>query len=222
MSSIITIIAIAVGLLSIPLMVYVFMCAAVVMAINHMKNAASTVHPKQTIDNPPFMEWYRRTDVWATNHGFQRSYLFDVENMKPPPINCALWTNAKTKEVIALYYHNEPGHHYDVVTMYSNQQVLTTGSSKDGAMLPTPPNKHTQIFPNHGLEELYRQHQKARQVMERQRRLVPLVPPQNIMQVVVDDMQRQIDYVRSIPLWQLRGPFWYFIRKQTHSNKPIT
>jgi hypothetical protein len=42
-----------------------------------------------------------------------------------------------------------------------------------------------------------------------------------IEEAIVESTQQQMEYVRSLPLWPLRGTYWFFVRRNILANKSI-
>ena len=50
-------------------------------------------------------------------------------------------------------------------------------------------------------------------------RLSQLVKP--FEEIFIESIDKQVEFVRSIPLWPLRGAYWFFIRRRLWHNKSV-
>ena len=75
-----------------------------------------------------------------------------------------------------------------------------------------------QAFPGQDLEQLWERHEESRSEFVR----VfgdPNVPQDGFEGLVLGALKRQAAYVQSIPFWQLRGPWWFFVERDRKKDR---
>jgi len=110
---------------------------------------------------------------------------------------------------------------YDLVTEFAGGVSLTTGSTRSGGMYPRPPGDYGQNFTGLSLDELWGRH------IEAENFLIDTGGADLVwMEVVFEEslvgaLRKQMEYVRTIPLWPLRATGWFFLRRRKFHNLSI-
>jgi len=155
---------------------------------------------------------------WASANGFEPLGVFRAENMAGSPLIVA-WARSGERTYLCAYLVANNAPLVDFVTIL-DQGVLTTGKSKDGQLLPSSPDCFTQTF-TATTAVLWRHHQTGLKVLATKRRVLPLSGEGFLEEDFIEAMSRQADYVRSLVLWPLRIPYWFFVRRHMRHGKPV-
>jgi len=91
----------------------------------------------------------------------------------------------------------------------------------DSNLFPKPPGSYVQTFSNLSLDDRWYKHIEMENYLldEGQAQLVEVDKP--FEKCIVDATRRQMKFIRSLPLWPLRGTYWYFVRRRFWHNKLI-
>jgi len=177
---------------------------------------------------------FLQADAWAKRHGFHYVGIFRFQ------ILCiAAWENPERCTFLGQYLSFN-GPFYEIDTNFDDNLAVCTGNVRDGALFPMPPSNYTQQFPKKSLEELWELHLEAQRYLEEtgNARLTPYSPKYpwgnvafgnegspsmpTAMEIVQNSgVRTQAKYVRSLFLWPLRWPYWYFYRRFFWVNKTI-
>ncbi len=182
------------------------------------------IEPQEDIDystDPMLKKHFNQTNTWAKYHGFQYTKHINVSSKANGKIiNCTFWTNETNTLALGMYYVDETVH-FDFASKFENERSLTTSSSKDGAILPTPPGNFAQFFPELTLNETWQYHTEAEKFIEKKFKCSPISFQENIIEEVKEATKKQQRFIASLFLWQLRGPYWFFVRRNIIANKKI-
>ncbi|MEX2286507.1 MAG: hypothetical protein WD648_05405 [Planctomycetaceae bacterium] len=168
-----------------------------------------------------------RRDYYAivgAHHAFAKSagfawvggYLFSATNT----LFVAAWRHQQLPSYFCIYCHGATKH-FDFVTIYSDDEGLTTASTKDAHTLPHRPGSYVESLPGAQPEELWAQHRRSMKFIERNFGLVP--GPRNISfeEEIVTAIRGQMAHVRSLFAWPVRGIFWYLVGRTLKQGRTI-
>ena len=102
-----------------------------------------------------------------------------------------------------------------------DQGSLTTGTSKDGQLLPDKPGSWTQTFSISTVDKLWERHESALNHLCAVTSARVAQGPPNLAEDFMEGIRREGAYVRSLTLGPLRVPFWYFFRRSARHNKSV-
>ena len=131
------------------------------------------------------------------------------------------WKHLEQQTFLCVYLIGPGRTELDFVSVFSPTSSLTTGSTRDGQMLPSNSENWSQTFSCDDASELWEHHETGLQFLESTRGVRPTPTAATLAEDFVDSMRAQAVYIRSLPLWFLRVPYWYFTRRFTKHNKPI-
>ena len=156
-------------------------------------------------------------DAWFVAQGFDIVACSTLNAMRNVLITA--WQHRERPSYICIY-HVANQRNYDIVTRFSDDIVLTTGSTADGMLLPQPPSSYIQCFVGRNLKKMWEKHGEAeRFLMEEGATLSTDNRPFD--EVFIEAIHRQSEHVQTIPFWPLRGLYWYLIRRKQLSNKTV-
>ncbi len=134
---------------------------------------------------------------WATNEGFEwvGGYLL----RGTADIRIAAWRHTQYPAYFCVYVAQNQVH-FDLVTIYDGDIGLTTGSTKDGLLIPPAPGSYIQCFGGLEPEALWNKHLVAEAFMLEKLQLDPKPIDMPFDEVVVYAIHRQMRHVRTISL----------------------
>lgn len=195
-----------VGLLLAPLVLMSLGLQAAVNAMNNprlkLRKASKKIHRDKFAAAAEHHEW-------AKANGFKWVGAFVIK--APQELFIACWQQPNAPRYFCIYT-NAQADYYDFATLYRDDWSLTTSGSKDAHTLPFPEGKWVQSYHEADHETLWDRHREAEAYLERAHDTVLAQPRDDFPTVVVDAIHAQMKYVRSIPLWQVRGVLWYLLR----------
>ncbi len=206
------------------LVVSLLICRVVITSLKEMQDPDSLfVEPSEEIENSTdtrLKKFFNETDIWTKHNGFKFARYIDFSSKASgKTINCVFWINGDKTRTLCMYYVDGKTH-FDFVTKFENDRGLTTSSSKDSAVLPTPPGNFSQFFTRLTLNEIWQHHQKAEKFIEKNFEYVKAPFTEGIIEEVKDSIIKQEKFITRLFLWQLRGPYWFFVRRNIVANKP--
>lgn len=193
---------------------------AVVKSIKAFLQPDLLLEQVEQIDDLVFLKNYQEFNDWAIKHGYQTHSLFLFRIVTGGFLNCAAWWNEKQK-TWALIYCFSNKINIDFVTLYDKHISVTTASSRDALLLPRLPKSYLQVFTKLSFDERYTKHQTACQLIKQQEHLNSPIQQQELLNILKLSLKSQAEYIMSLPLWQWRGVYWYFVRRYLNVNKPI-
>lgn len=156
--------------------------------------------------------------AWIATHNFEPTGTYRVTNMAGAP-RVVAWTRSGERTYLCVYLVANLPPQIDFMTIFERGS-LATGKSKDGQLLPNGPDRFLQTF-TATTAVLWRRHEAGLKVLGAKRGLLPLATAGSLEQDFSDAMKMQASYIRSLPLWPLRIPYWYFVRRHLRHEKPV-
>lgn len=189
-------------------------------SVKLLRSSEKSIEKVSEINNEEFNKSLDKLTKWGELSSFSHEALFLFHGvMLGTPLLCASWINIQEKTRMLLYISGNVKN-IDFVTKYSDFCNLTTASTVDAMMLPFPPSDYVQSFTKIGIYAQYYKHLEARELLEKKRNIVPILPS-NLLSELSKSSKRQANYIMSLPFWYLRGVYWYFIRRNSKVNKRI-
>ncbi len=155
---------------------------------------------------------------WLSSSGFHPEGAYRVDKM-PGVAGLVAWKKDGESTYLCAYLLVNGQILIDVVTLLQSG-MLTTGKSKDSQLLPYSPGNYMQSFTTTTVV-LYRRHQEGLQTLSRLKNLSPRSRGGTFEEDFASAMCEQVKYIRSLVLWPLRIPWWYFVRRSHRHNKTL-
>ncbi len=172
-------------------------------------------------NNPEITQKLEQTKTWAQYHGFNKTMVVNfTSKVSHNTIKCLAWHHPD-KELVFVMYIADQNAHFDFVTKYDDGQGLTTSSSLDGGTLPLPPGDFSQSFPGLTLNEIWELHTEGENYLEKRFELKRQEFAADILSEIKHSIRKQYEHVTSLWAWQIRGPYWYFVRRKLIANKKV-
>ncbi len=164
---------------------------------------------------------------WPAAHAYEPDSQFRFDGLVGVDalVDVYVWHNPETHTYLVSYAVMDKAW-WEFVTLFRGQgdevsAGLTTSSADEALTMPTPPGHFIQAFERLDRDGLLARHQEGIALLQDRMGLRPVNPAKGTREMIIESIERQIAYVKRIPYWYLKGPYWYFIRRRRLVNKPI-
>jgi hypothetical protein len=99
--------------------------------------------------------------------------------------------------------------------------MLSTGRNRDGQLLPPRSGRLIQTFSVTDPKELWGFHQAGLKFLREANGQVADKATVDFREDFVSNIRAHMAYIRSLPLWFLRIPYWYLVRRFSMHNKSV-
>jgi len=160
---------------------------------------------------------------WLREHHFhwENAYHFHSFIGK---VTIRAWRQPESATFLCQYVFQGGKTTTDIVSIFSNEKRvgLTTGSTRDAQFMPHRPGICVQSFSGAPVATLWRRHTEAEVVVADVTGVSPEPVNKTFDELLLDAIRDQMQYVRSLPLWPLRAPYWYYIKRFRLHGKPVS
>ncbi len=108
-----------------------------------------------------------------------------------------------------------------LVTEFSQQLDLTTGTTPDMQLCPQAPGHYQQSFGGLSRDELRERHLAAAQYITQQGGVDVEPVPWGFEEAFTRGEMVQAAHVQTLFMWPLRAPYWFYLRRRLCHNKSI-
>lgn len=160
---------------------------------------------------------------WAKSNGFE--YVGSYR-MRAGVANAEIWAWRRTDRPTFLCKYmvragNASKTSYDLMTEFADEVSITTCNTKDGSSMPLVPGAYMQSFSPIDFDGRWQKHIEAENYLMDYGGARLEMNDTPFEQAFIDAIRRQTDYIRTLPLWPVRGMYWFFIRKHLLHNKSL-
>jgi hypothetical protein len=148
---------------------------------------------------------------WLSDNAFEPRGVYHAAGQVGNP-HFVIWQKTGQRSYICVYIVMENRVEIDLITM-CDVGGLTTGSTKDGLTIPGRPFHWMQAFPIRDVAPLWKQHEAGLAFITQTTSQRPSTKQMDFIDEFVTNVRAHVAYVRTIPLWFLRIPYWYFFRR---------
>jgi hypothetical protein len=113
------------------------------------------------------------------------------------------------------------GTNYEFITKFSDDDSLTTTKTTAAFMLPRPFGSFLQSFPRASIEKLWDLHLRGEQYLITDLSIPVRESRVPYLEAFGPGMLQQMRYIKSFPLWPVRGVYWFFVKRFLMLNRPI-
>lgn len=171
--------------------------------------------------HPKFRKLPADIAQFAAAHGLTLTEVLQYGNIPfgiyreppgPPPDRCMVVMLSGDKYVS------------EFCTDFSPTESLTTTRGNHAFVHPRPPGSHIQGFLNLSLEQLWARHLEGELFLVDHRQLRPAPLPAQWQDAVVrieHGLRRQGAHVKATPLFWLKAPWWFFVKRHGMTNRTI-
>jgi hypothetical protein len=157
--------------------------------------------------------------LWVEEHGFEPTGAFHITNAAGLA-DMVAWTKTGESTYLCVQVIAKTTTVIEFVTT-DVEGSLTTTNAKDAQLFPNRPDGWQQQFSIAGASELWILHQEALEYLGQVAGFHPADQTGDLREDFARGMRSACQYVRSIPLWPLRVPYWYAWRRVARRNKSV-
>jgi hypothetical protein len=160
---------------------------------------------------------------WAEANGFEPDMMIDFYGGGGSGrITMGIWKN-RDKRIYFCSYDIvvKDKIAYEFSSELNKDSDLSTSNIKDSMLFPDSPGSYKQAFDRLDLDALFIKHENATTHLQQHRNLSVVERAEPMNELMLESFHRLVTHVKSLPLWQLRGAYWFFIRRYRMNNKSI-
>lgn len=107
------------------------------------------------------------------------------------------------------------------ITGFSENLELSTASAKHFQLCPQAPGHYMQTFSKLSLDGLFDRHLASARFLTTKGGIKMRPVPWGFEEAFTRREMAQAAYLESLPLWFLRAPYWFYLRRRFYHNKTI-
>jgi hypothetical protein len=173
--------------------------------------------PKQPGECPDQMAAVGAYSEWAEDNGFTWIGAYSVTG----GAFMAVWQMPEEPTYFCVYILPDGRQARDFVTILDGTGGLTTGDSPDACLFPTAPGEFKQTFPGCTAAEQHDIHGASLDYLKQAHRVSVRSDYGSFEEAFQAGMTEPMKYVMSLPLWPLRTPYWFFVRRKKVRNLTV-
>jgi hypothetical protein len=151
---------------------------------------------------------------WLAAQGYQFLTSFQFST-----IQVVVFQQTDAPRYFNLNFHKSTT--YDLVTRFDDTRSLTTATSDSIGMIPPAPGCYKQGFPRAAADLALQRHLEAETYLINKFGIVCQAVTKPYEQLLIDGMRAEVAHVKSMPLWPIRGIYWYFVNRTRMANRTI-
>lgn len=161
-----------------------------------------------------------RMGTWAEEQGFEFDGLY-VFRVIGTAVRIMAWR--LPHEPTWLCLNIPPGRPVmpEFTTVLNGTGGVTTGASRDGLLLPLPEGQYQQAFIGADLRDLWQRHRDAVRWLVQSRGAEVRSDNESFVDGFGAALVSQSHHATSLPLWPLRMPYWFYVRRRRMANKSV-
>ncbi len=218
LTALVVIVVVVIGAIAIAA---IWSCVACCRAILRDGRASFVRIPDPACSHPTEHQRTVQLNGWADQHGFAGLGSFECTNGG----FYGVWKHCQHPTILYLQgvpYPKEGGtFHSEFVTAFNNDVSLSTSMNSAGNLFPKRPGRYVQTFHGADLDELHEHHLSAKAMLMHVGRLsfghIDL-PFEGGME---QGSREALAFIRSIPFWPIRTPYWLFTRPERWNGLTI-
>jgi hypothetical protein len=164
------------------------------------------------VDEHPNVRALARYNTWAAANGFEL-----LGTYRALGVPTAVWLSKAECTYLCIYSIGA----VDIATDLTGQNDVTTCTNRGALLFPSRPGVWKQVITNRNLDDVLRLHREAVSYLRGRLRIDYAKEMREFPNAMAESMRLQMAHVRSLPLWPLRWPYWYFVRPWKLVNKTI-
>ena len=111
--------------------------------------------------------------------------------------------------------------YYEFVSEFEQDVFLTTSTSKDAGLFPQWEKHYKENLSILGMNDLCKQHLDSSAFVKLLNNVQPVKTTLQFEDYILDSVSGEMKFIQSLFLWQIRMPYWYFIKRSMKWNKTI-
>ncbi|QDT99827.1 hypothetical protein [Gimesia aquarii] len=183
-------------------------------AIQHMRSPRLILLPEADWD-----EYYenkcRLESDWAESNQFNQVGIYRLQQ------NFILvWEHLESATFFQVTL-SPYGRFHSFTTVFSDDYSLITANDRESLVFPSPPKQFVQSFGIEALDLLVEKHQLTLVDLIKVKHLELPEQVPDFEETYLNQIRQQHEHVRSVPLYPIRGIWWYHIGRRVKFNQPI-
>lgn len=200
------------------LFVYLVVAVAVALAVFRLSGSGTLLTPVAPADHPDLLAVAAGFDPWADQRGFRWEGAYYLNLMGGTFV--AAWAHESEPTYFCIYV-TASRRVTDLVTVLNEGAGLTTCDTRDAILWPLPPGNYKQAFSGKTADERWQLHREALDCLRDRLGLAVKSNSGSFQDAFAHGVTEGVRHVRSLPLWPLRWPWWYFVRRCRLCNKTV-
>jgi len=119
------------------------------------------------------------------------------------------------------FYRTPTQSNFEFVAGFSDDGSLTTTRGRAAFIFPRPFGAFIQSFPNSSIEQLWDLHVKGTQHLISDVSIPTRECSHSFPKGFRRSIVRQLSLIRSLPLWPVRGVYWFLVKRFLLHNRPV-
>ena len=156
---------------------------------------------------------------WLRDEGFRALGVYRASGLLGNP-KIVAWEHQQEATWLCGYLLTDESCQMDLVSLLGDA-TLTTGTTKDGHLFPADTGRFTQTFGLNSLRELLVHHRQALRHLAATRGLDVDDRAPAFSEAFASALRSEGEFIRSILLWPVRIPWWYFTRRRSRHDRTI-
>jgi len=180
----------------------------------------------EKLDPPEARPWLQKVitsgmvdSQWLGEMNFKPLGVYRLPKQMGNP-HFVVWQVPGERSYICAYVVMQNRVEIDLKTVF-DEGGLTTGTTKDGLTLPGRPRQWMQAFPIRNVAALWKEHIDAVVFLRDNIGQRPSKQAISFEEEFISSVRGHTAYLRTIPFWFLRIPYWYFVRRPRLFNRTI-
>lgn len=157
---------------------------------------------------------------WLKDAAFQPVGVFR-QSLRPNEVVMVVWQRKPERTYLTFYRILGQFRVMDIETMFDGDGGLATLNVPDGHIFPAQCGYWKQCFQISNLSELCRLHDEGLDFLAQRTSAQPSKATIKIEDEIKNGVEKKCAFVRSIPFWFLRIPYWYFLRRRRLFGKSV-
>lgn len=177
------------------------------------------MEPIDPASRPELVDRANGNSEWARHNGFDPLGVYEFIAPNNPRGVLFGWKRRGEGVFMAMYLAHRTVA-TDFVSVYEGDRAVTTANGTHATLFPPLPGRLRQAFTNTSLPSQWEWHQRADTFVRRTLGLRARDERRSFNQLVIESTRGTAQHVRTIPLWPIRGIWWYATRDR-RANIPI-
>jgi hypothetical protein len=198
-----------------PILVAVLVAATVFMQVQLMSKPEKHLRRDDAVAKRIAIRIDAPTRAWIQENGyeFMAAYHFMQTQL-------AAWRKRGGVTDLVIYA-TQTKLAYDLVTYLRDDNSLTTSIGGEIGMFPLAKGAYKEGLDLHTLADLDTAHQGSLEILASRRGLRPSAAAPDFEENLLRSVHEQMDHVKSLPLWPLRGVYWFFVNRRRLRNRTV-
>ncbi|NOY76107.1 MAG: CbrC family protein [Kiritimatiellaeota bacterium] len=186
--------------------------------VSMVRNAKNPLKPIILNPKSDVMKTIQSHYAWTEANGFE--WLNSYQSIGTAVV--AAWKKKDEPTFLCVYCLSNGKISREFNTEFQDGGGLDTSDSPDAGLFPRREGDYSQSFPNTTIEEQWNWHSHAIEYLTKNLRLKFASDKRGFEEVFAEGLKAPVDYATSLPLWPLRIPYWFLVRRKRMLGKTVS